>query len=259
MMNTFALALSLLLAKHSLSASLTDWQRDPELLPNFFQGDLVNRPSIAKWRRNVISNTIYHWPNRTVFYFIENGTFDEPHLQYIRRSMHRIEKISCVKFVEASSDQKYFVNITSDEDGCHCEDIGWRNHRTKVNLGVGALDQGCFRMGSIIHELLHVLGFEHQHVAQDRDEYVQIVWENISPENIINFFNNETYIGWNNYGEEYDYGSVMHYISNAFAKNISQPTIVALKTGGSKMGQRRGLSKTDVRKLNKMYKCPGYV
>ncbi|XP_022214967.1 seminal metalloprotease 1 [Drosophila obscura] len=255
-MNTFALTLTLLLAKDSLSASIKLLPRDPELLPHLFQGDLVNRPGRTYSPRNVITNAIYHWPNRTVLYVIEEGTFE-----YILRSMQRIEKISCVRFVEAEkpSDHKYFVNLTSDEDGCYCEDIGWRNQRLKVNLAINDLDNGCFRMGSIIHELLHVLGFEHQHVAHNRDEYVRIVWDNISPEHKINFVNDETEIGWNNYGVEYDYGSVMHYIQNAFAKNESQPTIVALKEGGSKMGQRKGLSKKDVRKLNIMYKCPGYV
>ncbi|XP_017155422.2 seminal metalloprotease 1-like [Drosophila miranda] len=257
-MNTFALALTLLLAKTSWSFYPGHWREDPELLPGRFQGDILRRPGKRNWWRNVITNESYHWPNRTVLYFIEEGTFDKPHLQYVERAMRTIENGSCVKFKKASRDDKYFVNITSHDAGCYCEIIGWRNERIKVNLQLDSLDSGCFRMGSLKHELLHVLGFEHQHVAQDRDEYVQIVWENIHPDHEINFWNNETEIGWNNYGETYDYGSVMHYMENAFAKNASQPTIVALKEGGSKMGQRRGMSKTDVRKLNKMYQCPGY-
>jgi hypothetical protein len=46
----------------------------------------------------------------------------------------------------------------------------------------------------------------------------------------------------------------MHYSANAFSVN-GQKTIVALKEGGDKMGQREGLSDSDIQKIQKMYKC----
>lgn len=39
--------------------------------------------------------------------------------------------------------------------------------------------EGCLRHGVIIHEFLHALGFYHQHSVPDRDEYVDILWQNI--------------------------------------------------------------------------------
>lgn len=54
-------------------------------------------------------------------------------------------------------------------------------------------------------------------------------------------------------GENYDYKSIMHYGSHAFAKG-SEPTITPLKAGVT-IGQRRGLSEIDVKKINKLYKC----
>ena len=38
--------------------------------------------------------------------------------------------------------------------------------------------------GTIIHELLHALGFEHMHSATDRDKYVEIKWKNIQKGNV---------------------------------------------------------------------------
>ena len=39
-------------------------------------------------------------------------------------------------------------------------------------------------MGTIIHELLHALGFRHQQCATDRDNYVTINWDNIQAGNL---------------------------------------------------------------------------
>ena len=53
----------------------------------------------------------------------------------------------------------------------------------------------------------------------------------------------------------YDYSSVMHYGSHAFAKGYG-PTIVPKKPA-SLLGQRNGLSDIDIWKINKLYNCPG--
>ena len=62
------------------------------------------------------------------------------------------------------------------------------------------------------------------------------------------------------YGEPYDYNSIMHYTSTAFAKRGNMLTIVP-KEGGvtpDSLGRKVNLSTTDVVKLKKMYKCEPY-
>jgi Astacin (Peptidase family M12A) len=56
-----------------------------------------------------------------------------------------------------------------------------------------SVHEGCSR-GNIIHELLHALGFEHMHITYDRDEYVDINWDNIKENFHLNFKKSEMYL-----------------------------------------------------------------
>ena len=53
-------------------------------------------------------------------------------------------------------------------------------------------------------------------------------------------------------GVSYDYDSVMHYSSTAFAKRQGLRTIVG-KNGRVNLGQRYGLSKKDIQQANLLY------
>lgn len=75
-------------------------------------------------------------------------------------------------------------------------------------LGRGAqvlnLGPGCVSRFVVIHEFIHALGFYHMQSNYNRDEYVEIVWDNIETGKQHNFNKyDETMI--NNFGEEYDY------------------------------------------------------
>jgi hypothetical protein len=53
----------------------------------------------------------------------------------------------------------------------------------------------------------------------------------------------------------YDYGSVMHYGRKAFSVN-GQDTMVPKKQGVT-IGQRRGFSQIDIKRVNQLYNCQG--
>lgn len=105
-----------------------------------------------------------------------------------------------------------------------------------------------------MHEFIHALGFYHMQSSYDRDDYLIIYFENISAgteSNFEKYNSNEV----SKYGVKYDYDSVMHYPSTAFSKN-GQATIVTIDPKYNKrIGQRIGLSRRDIEKLNRMYEC----
>ncbi len=82
----------------------------------------------------------------------------------------------------------------------------------------------AWNRGTLCHEIGHVLGLVHEHQRSDRDNYVTILTNNVSPGLLANFVKltdsqNKT---------AYDFYSVMHYSRNAFSTNAAVDTIEPL-------------------------------
>ncbi|CAG9110824.1 unnamed protein product [Plutella xylostella] len=228
-------------------------------LGDYFEGDMMltaeqmRRITEAKTTRNGLTDPQSRWPNRTVVYHIVEGDFDEGQVKMIKDGMQDIANKSCIKFRPRKHSEEYSVIIQGSNPGCS-SDVGYKPkdedgvHQNRLNLH--NKEKGCFRHGSIVHELLHTLGFYHMQSTYNRDEYVKIVVENIREGYRHNFYkyNNDTVT---NFGVEYDYGSVMHYPADAFSKN-GEDTIIVLRENAI-IGQRVGMSESDVLKLNRMY------
>lgn len=102
--------------------------------------------------------------------------------------------------------------------GCY-SNVGHLNSgRQTVNLQLYEPEAGCFRLGTIIHEFLHTLGFYHMQSATERDDFVRIAWENIQA-GTENNFNKYDADRISNFGELYDVTSVMHYSAYGFTRN----------------------------------------
>ncbi|KAH8398434.1 hypothetical protein KR215_002045 [Drosophila sulfurigaster] len=235
-----------------ISAAPARVETDPELTAGYFEGDMV----LEQQGRNGLVNENYRWPNRIIYYFI-NRNIDQEHRDHILRGIRVLEANSCLVFKEATSDQSYYINVTSEAGGCYSY-VGYLNRVQQLNLQNYDIDTGCFRIGTIVHEFLHSLGFYHQHSTWNRDDYVRIAEENITDGTQSNF-NKYTNATVDNFGEDYDYSSVMHYTAYAFSKN-GEMTIVPLQEGAEElMGQRLQMSDADINKLNTMYRCPRKV
>ncbi|EDW12863.1 seminal metalloprotease 1 [Drosophila mojavensis] len=225
------------------AASSERVETDPRLIAGYTEGDMI----LSKDRNGLINEAV-HWPNGIVYYRFNND-IDQKDRNMILQAFRTIESISCVAFQEANCDQLCYLNITSDGLGCFA-DVGYQHSVQRLNL----MKFDCYTPGIIIHELLHSLGFYHQQSTWNRDEYIRINFENIKEgmeSNFDKYNKNEV----SNFGEGYDYGSIMHYRSTGFSKN-DKPTIVPLIAGYENLiGTRQELSMADIRKLNAMYKC----
>lgn len=101
--------------------------------------------------------------------------------------------------------------------------------------------------GSVIHEIGHAIGLFHEHTRSDRDNFINVQWENIVDGKQFNFDILDA--GAEDLGN-YDYSSVMHYGSTFFSRN-GEPTV--LTPDGVRVGQRVALSQIDLESVNTMY------
>uniref|UniRef100_A0A182MEZ6 Metalloendopeptidase n=1 Tax=Anopheles culicifacies TaxID=139723 RepID=A0A182MEZ6_9DIPT len=153
---------------------------------------------------------------------------------------------TCIRFVPRTKERDYVV-IEGRSSGCWSA-VGRMGGRQVLNLQ----RNGCLQMeGTIVHELMHALGFLHEHTRHDRDRYVNIFFRNVRP-NLVSNFGRESESQTTTLGMPYDYGSVMHYSRTAFSKN-GKPTVEPKIKYSGQLGQRVGFSVKDVQKINKLY------
>ncbi|CAG0919781.1 unnamed protein product [Notodromas monacha] len=166
----------------------------------------------------------------------------------IYKGIAQFHRDTCIKFRKRNG-QKGYVLIRKGTGGCSAN-AGYYGRRQVVNLG-----RGCFEHGTILHELMHVIGFHHEQSRGDRDKYVNILWENIMPGAEVNFKKFKpgkfAQIG------KYDYYSVMHYHAYSFSIDTDQPTVTPKRSAISleDLGQRVNFSPLDAEKINIFYKC----
>ncbi|XP_008216665.1 zinc metalloproteinase nas-13-like isoform X2 [Nasonia vitripennis] len=217
---------------------------NPEELGEYAEGDILYPASMG---RNGVKAETARWPGGVVPYMI-SPFFNEQQQRLIREAMADYHKNTCIKFKPYTGEETDYIRITAGNTGCWSS-VGRIGGPQDVNLQV----PGCVtKKGTVIHELMHAVGFLHEQSRYERDEFVRINYHNIQPGREGNFEKSQRSTT-DAFGVGYDYGSVMHYSANAFSRN-GQPTIVP-RGGNIALGQREGFSQRDIQKIRRMYKC----
>jgi hypothetical protein len=186
----------------------------------------------------VVSRKSSLWPRGRVAYRIHPG-LSQP--RRVTEAIAHWHSRTSVRFVARTTEKDY---ITFTPGGGCSSSIGRVGGEQTVVLATGC------DTGSVIHELGHALGLWHEQSRNDRDQFIQILWQNIGEGHKFNF--NKFEGGGTNHGR-YDYASIMHYEPYAFSKN-GAPTIVP--RGGAQIPKwaRNHLSDGDVAAIEYLYR-----
>lgn len=196
---------------------------------------------------------LYRWPGGVVPVVLESSVFTSDSYLTIKQALDYFNFNTGLIFKERGNEEDYLVIKCVDDDGSGkggASAVG----RQRNGSNVLELTKGKFSVGTILHELMHALGVYHEQARTDRDNYVEIKWDNVR-ESAKNNFQIE---GDGTARSGYDYCSIMQYNTTAFAKNPAQPTIVCKSNGAvvacpACIGNRVGLTKMDLEGLDKLY------
>ncbi|BHF73904.1 Bone morphoproteintic protein 1 [Sparganum proliferum] len=202
---------------------------------------------LRRSRRAAISLQRALWPSGIVPYEIRS-IFSTT----IIKGMRAWENISCVTFVQREPHHHTYLIFTILRCGC-CSHVGLKCTGSPQAISIAP---SCESVGEVMHQLGHVLGFYHEQSRPDRDDFVEILSDNILPGAWNEFAKRpSTYI--DSLGEPYDYESIMHLKNNEFTKPGKNESIRPLECcPPPKIGQRVKISEGDIRQVNKLYKCP---
>ncbi|XP_011380335.1 astacin-like metalloendopeptidase [Pteropus vampyrus] len=163
----------------------TSWDKDipainqgliPEETPEssfLLEGDIL-RPSPFR----LFSATSNKWPKDGDIVevpFLLSSQYDDPSREVILQAFAEFERFTCIRFVTYHG-QRDFISIVP-MPGCFSS-VGRSGGMQVVSLAPTCLQRGP---GIVLHELMHVLGFWHEHARADRDRYIRVNWDEILP------------------------------------------------------------------------------
>lgn len=188
------------------------------------------------------------WPNGIVYYYLNvSSSWKQTHKNTFKAAIQEFSSKTCIRFKEISTTSSHtdYVRIFEGE-GCqaHLGRIG--------GVQEMSLDKGCTAKGNILHEMMHTLGFRHEHQRPDRDQYLNVYLHNVRPGEEDHFrIRNGSVLS-----KHFDYDSVTMYGGKTFSKDGDSITI-SRKDGGKLDGSHltQKLSHHDVNGINKLYRC----
>uniref|UniRef100_A0AC35TIG0 Metalloendopeptidase n=1 Tax=Rhabditophanes sp. KR3021 TaxID=114890 RepID=A0AC35TIG0_9BILA len=240
----------------------------PEENGRHYEGDIILTPDQAeaiysrmteqnntRVKRKFIGSKVRRWDPRKPIMYSFDGAHTPREQRIIELALEHWHNITCLNFIRLDDEPKGNRIVFTDVDGC-ASNVG--RHPLGEPQYV-SLAPECIRLGIITHEVMHSLGAWHEQSRPDRDYYVNVRWENIDRDSKGQFLKEQP-ADVDSAGVPYDYGSIMHYRSKAFARYDDLFTINTYISDYQRtIGQRDQLSFNDIRLMNKVYcsnSCP---
>ncbi|POG80341.1 peptidase family M12A-domain-containing protein [Rhizophagus irregularis DAOM 181602=DAOM 197198] len=176
------------------------------------------------------------WKNGSVPFFF-NDNVNEELKDSAKKAMENISVKSAIEFLEITKSTKGTNYIEIIKGLEFLSNVGMQHNGNKLWVAEGS----AYPVGQIMHELMHALGFYHEHSRPDRDEYLDVNNEAAKIANYKKRSESNSVC----YSNTLDFHSIMIYRENEK---------MTLKEGiNFKIGQRIKLSDGDINALNNLY------
>ncbi|KAI6195105.1 Metalloendopeptidase [Aphelenchoides besseyi] len=198
-----------------------------------------------------------HWDSNQPIPYTFDLSLNPRDQHIIKLALRSIEISTCIRFqyfpTKPAGNHIVYLKIATPTF-CGLSYIGKISPANPIYLSFACGDP----IGVVIHETLHALGVNHEHLRIDRDKYISMNWDNINPQ-YFDYFAVSDPLSYTSYGVPFDFESIMMYGPYTGAVDPNRPSIQPKDDDGTKfakMGQRKRLSKTDIQLLDKMYCKP---
>ncbi len=180
------------------------------------------------------------WPKREIPIVIEEALSNQ---ESIQQAIEEVESLTSLRFPKRTNQPNY-VKFKKGSRNCYSQ-VGMVGGEQTISLS-----PNCGK-GEILHEILHAIGFLHEQNRPDRDEHIQILWENISEENWPQFQKIQSNL-WEKFPISFSFDTIMLYPSSSFSQSLEDYSMVTRE--GDPFGKRpTHLTREDIRRIHLLY------
>lgn len=198
------------------------------------------------------------WPNNTMIYTIDQELINsdqvagDNRVERIREAMNIIESNTVIRFKERTNEE-FFVKFVPGISPS--SKIGMKTTPGFIFRNIGQELKLSIRVPTytIIHEIMHALGFYHEQSRPDRDNFININYNNVSSSSHSQF--DVAPWGFDKQYGNFDWNSIMLY--NSYTAAIDRSVPVMTRKDGSTWDVNTSLSSQDIQAINSLYSGQG--
>jgi hypothetical protein len=199
--------------------------------PRFPESGYIPIPKTNEWKTREIAFSVHQ---------------DLPNPERVLKVIQYFNDNTPVKFVPLKDQTDSIVFAPSDIPLC-LSYVGKIGGHQPIYL-----DDRCGER-EIMHEVMHALGYIHEHSRPDRDQYVRVNWGNIELDKQSQFEVMPDELSQTTKGRPFDYTSVMIYGDTDFARIRGDVTLESLDRDHRVAPVQEGLSPEDLERLRIKY------
>jgi hypothetical protein len=205
-------------------------------------GDLEDLPRLTKNKVIKVGQS-RKWPNGKIPYVIDDNVAQA---DMVLDAIEYLNTFTHLK-ITPREEEEDFVLLTRGEVDCY-------SYAGRIGgMQEIFLHPRC-GVREILHEWMHTIGFLHEQNREDRDQFVEILWDNIAEVNHAQFKKLP-----NDYmrvvGRPFDYQSIMMYSSATFSQSPGEPSLLTVH-GEYLPPSQNLLSDEDIARVNSAYPNP---